>query len=67
MPIPLEELENQPFVQAHRDLYKVALERNSYSQINSDRAFWEEVDPEVKDAVQDQMRKYGDKPVWRML
>lgn len=67
MAITLEELENQPFVQAHKDLYKVALERNSYSQINSDKAFWEEIDPDLRDQVKAQMKKYGDKPVWRML
>ena len=67
MSITLEELENQPFVQAHRDLYKVALERASYSQLNSDKAFWENIDPEVRDRVKEQIRNHGDKPVWRML
>jgi len=61
--ITLEELENQPFVQAHKDLYKVALERGKYS----DKTFWEGLDPDVKDSVKDQLNKYGSKPVWRML
>ena len=61
--IPLEELENQPFVQAHKDLYKVALERGKYS----DKTFWEEMDPEQKEAIQEQMKRYGTKPVWRLL
>ena len=61
--IPLEELENQPFVQAHKDLYKVALDRGKYS----DKAFWEEMDSEQKEAIQEQMKRYGTKPVWRLL
>lgn len=61
--ITLEELENQPFVQSHKDLYKVALERGKYS----DKVFWDELDSDVRDAVKDQLRKYGSKPVWRML
>ena len=61
--ITLEELENQPFVQAHKDLYKVALERGKYS----DKAFWEDMDSDEKEAIQKQMKEYGSKPVWRML
>ena len=61
--ITLEELENQPFVQSHKDLYKVALERGKYS----DKAFWEGLDSDVADSVKEQLRKYGSKPVWRML
>lgn len=67
MSITLEELENQPFVQAHRDLYRVALHRESYSQLNSDKAFWDSIDPDVRDRVKEQMRKHGEKAVWRML
>lgn len=67
MAITLEELENQPFVQAHRDLYKVALQRESYSQLNSDKAFWESIDPDIRDTVNEHLRKHGEKPVWRML
>jgi hypothetical protein len=61
--ITLEELENQPFVQSHKDLYKTALERGKYS----DKSFWEELDPDVRDSVKSQMRQYGSKPVWRMI
>jgi hypothetical protein len=61
--ITLEELENQPFVQAHKDLYKVALERGKYS----DKAFWEEMDRDQKEEIQKQLKEYGSKPVWRML
>jgi hypothetical protein len=67
MAISLEDLQNQPFVQAHKNLYKVALERMAYSEVNSDRAFWDELDPEVRDKVKKQMKEHGDKPVWRML
>ena len=61
--ITLEELENQPFVQAHKDLYKVALERGKYS----DKAFWEDMDHDQKEEIQKQLKEYGNKPVWRML
>lgn len=67
MAIPLEELADQPFVKAHRDLYKVALERMSFSERNSDREFWNDLDPDVRDAVRAQLRDYGDKPAWRLL
>lgn len=67
MVIPLEELQEQPFVRAHKDLYKVALERMSFSEKNSDREFWNELEPEVRDKVKKQLNTYGSKPVWRML
>ena len=54
-------------MQAHKNLYKVALERMAYSEMNSDRAFWDELDPDVRDKVKKQMKEHGDKPVWRML
>lgn len=58
-----EELENSPFVQSHKNLYKVALERGKYS----DRTFWDSLDSDIKKSLQDHLRKYGSEPVWRLI
>ena len=63
MAINPEELENQPFVQSHKDLYKVALERGKYS----DRSVWEDMDSDERDSIKSQLARYGSKPVWRLL